>query len=147
MCLQLREALRAGLAPAGGLPRQNQNRVAPQIWLPLCVQENRADLGALGPWLLAAVSKCESWESTDVFCVVLWALLGTQRRLPACPLHWLPSTHSLDLSNVTDFLLERYLLSNWLWDFEASFSDSLFNASQRVKTSVIPTLVHLTNTH
>lgn len=68
-CLHLGEALRAGLAPAGGLPHQNQDRAAPQIWLPLCGQENRADLRAFGPWLLAAVLTCERGERTDVFRV------------------------------------------------------------------------------
>lgn len=52
-------------------PSEPEQGRTPDLAAIVCVQENRADLGALGPWLLAAVSKCERWESADVFRVVI----------------------------------------------------------------------------
>lgn len=56
-----------------------------QIWLPLCVQENRVDLGAFGPWLLAAMLKCERWERSDVSRVCYISLAGNAKASPCVP--------------------------------------------------------------
>lgn len=143
MCLQLRELTRgrAGTSIWPSPPELKQQRhgtsghqsTASQIWLPLCVQENRDAFRCI--LTLIPCYHLEMWERFNVFHVCGINFAGRSKASLYIP-HSVgcPAPIQFSLDNITLISFWKILSSPLAWALGTIFPDALSYPSQRVKT-------------
>lgn len=90
----------------GGYGTSCHQSMAPQIWLPWCMQEKRMDLDVIGPWFFVVTLQCERlgviWSFQCILYKSWWEnkSISLHTHSTACPA---PTQHSLSNSILTSF--------------------------------------------